>query len=210
MLPPKCHLTLECEETQTLQDLMEPINYGLQQAPLVLDTISPMDRTQVSSLECVDSWKKAKEDWFTTRFSYALPNPFVEPSCPPNSPEHITSQADQPQLESTCGRKTHVLETPLNGERLCRPEEIQPPIGTRYARLPKEDLSSLFHQIYTFDIIVHSEELAQILYSHLGEMLQLKCTGGTLAQENHTVHGRKPVIMLTLRIPLRSGGTATK
>jgi hypothetical protein len=109
-----------------------------------------------------------------------------------------------------CGRKTPGLENRLNGDVPYPPGGIQAPIGTRYARLPKEELSNLFQQIFMFDIIVHSEELAQILYNHLSEMFESKCIGATLALENHTVPGRKPVLMLTARIPSQNGGMATK
>lgn len=217
MLPDKCQLDLNCDQPQlspsrriVFQDLVEPINYGLQRAPLQVDTCSPLDRTPVSSLECEDSWKKAKEDWFTTRYSYGLSNPFAGPSCPPSSPEPTWSPPDPLLPENTCGNRRQESGTPLNGDAPYRPEEIRAPIGTRYAKLPKEDVSSLYHQIYTFDIIVHSEELAQIMYNLLSERLSSRSIGATLVQENHTVLGRKPVLMLTLRIPLQSGGMATR
>jgi hypothetical protein len=133
-----------------------------------------LDRTLVSSLECEDSWKKAKEDWFTTRFSYGLPNPFVEPSCPPNSPEHTLSQADQLLQENMSGRRKPELATPLSGVAPSLPEGIARPIGKQFVGVPKEEDLNLFHQTFTFDVIMHSEELAQIMYNLFAERLSAR------------------------------------
>jgi hypothetical protein len=176
MLPPKCHLELQCEEVQslTIQDLVEPINYGLQRPPLQVDICSPLDLTPVSLLECEDSWRKAKEDWFTTRFSYGRPSPFAEPSCPPPSPVHISSQADQPQPEITSGRKKRESETPLSGDAPCHQEEIPRRIGNQFVGVPKEELLNLSLQMCTFDVIIRSEELAQIMYNLIAERLSVR------------------------------------
>jgi len=177
MLPPKCQLSLECQEeiqTRTLQDLIEPINYGLQRAPLQTDICSPLDHTPVSLLECEDSWRKAKEDWFTTRFSYGLPNPFAGPSCPPNSPEPILSQADLPLPETTCGKKRPGLETPLNGVAPCQPEGIQKRTGSQYVGVPREEILNAFQRMFTLDIIIRSVELAQIMYNLFAERLSAR------------------------------------
>ena len=188
MLPERCQLTLDCQDgqdqrpqlalegsrIQTLEDLVEPLSYGLQRAPLVTDTYSPLDRTPLSSLECEDSWRKAKEAWFTTKFSYGHQNPFAGPSCPPNSPEPIWSQADQLLPESTCGKKTPGSETPLNGDAPCPPEGIRKPIGKQFVGVPKEEDLNLFQQMCTFDVIMHSEELAQIMYNLFAERLSAR------------------------------------
>jgi hypothetical protein len=178
MLPEKCQLELTCDQPQlssadlVFHDLIEPINYGLQRPPLQLDTCSPLDRTPVSSLECEDSWKRAKEDWFTTRSSYGLPNPFAGPSCPPSSPEPTWNPPGRQQPESTSGKTRPGSANRLNGDVPYPPDVTRAPTGTRYARLPKEELSNLFLQTYTFDIICHSVELGQILYNHLSEMFE--------------------------------------
>ncbi len=180
MLPEKCRLELECDQPQLslapqmFHDLVEPINYGLQRLPLQMDTCSPLDPTPVSSLECEDSWRKAKEDWFTTRFSYGLPNPFAEPSCPPNSPEPTWSPPVQQLQEITCGKKRQGSETPLNGAVPCPPEGIAKPTGNQFVGVPKEDLLNVFQRTSTFDIIIRSEELAQIMYNLLAERLSAR------------------------------------
>lgn len=177
MLPPKCELSLQCQEetlSPRIDELMEPINYGLQQAPLVMDTCSPRDPTRVGSLECEDNWRKAKEDWFTTRFSYGLPNPFVVPSCPPNSPEPTWSPPDQLLQENMCGKRKPELATPLNGVAPSLPEGIAKPTGKQFVGVPKEEDLNLFHQTFTFDVIMHSEELAQIMYNLFAERLSAR------------------------------------
>lgn len=175
MLPEKCYLSLECDSTPKeplrLDEIREPISYGLEHAPLALDICSPRDPTPLWSLGSEDSWRKAREDWFITKSSSELQSPAEGYRCPASSPEPIWNRPDQQLPASTYGRKTHVSETPLNGETHCRQGEILPPIGKKYAAVPKEELSNLFRQMCTFDIIVHSEELGQILYNLFSERL---------------------------------------
>lgn len=195
MLPPKCDLVLKCQEEDPCQSLIplpwlplgdlppsrpaycgktEPINIGLEHTRAPLDTASPQVPTHPWSLGCEDSWKRAKEDWYITRSLYGPEDPFVAPSCPPSSPVHIGNPPAASEPETMFGRKTHVLETPLSGETRCQQEGIPPPIGKRYAAVPKEESLNLFRQMCTFDIIVHSEELAQILYNLFSERLSSK------------------------------------
>lgn len=180
MLPEKCHLELQCDPpqlsktTRLFQDLVEPINYGLQRPPLQMDTCSPLDRTPVSSLECEDSWKRAKEDWYTTRFSYGLPDPFAGPSCPPSSPGLTWNPQDLQPPGTTSGKRTPELVTPLNGDAPCPPEGIRKPIGNQYVGVPKEEILNLSQQTCTFDLIIRSVEFAQIMYNLLAERLSAR------------------------------------
>jgi hypothetical protein len=114
------------------------------------------------------------------RVRVRLPNPFAGPSCPPSSPEPTSSLPVQPQPGTMFGKKTPELESRLNGDVPYPPGGIRAPIGKRYAAVPKEETSNLFRQMCTFDIIVHSEELAQILYNLFSERLSSKSFGGQL------------------------------
>ena len=114
------------------------------------------------------------------------------------------------QPESTVGRRTPASETGSNGDAHSRRVVTPDQTGRMYVAVPKEETSTEFQPISTFDIIVRSEELGQIIYNHLSAWLGCSSIGGTLVQANHTKPGKKPLLILTLRIPLLNGGMGTR
>ena len=125
-------------------------------------------------------------------------------------PEPILNLHVPSQPESTAGRTTPASETGSNGERHSRHVVTPDQTGRMYVAVPKEETSTEFQPISTYDIIVRSEELAQIIYNHLSAWLGCASIGGTLVQANHTKPGKKPLLILTLRIPLLNGGMGTR
>ena len=123
----------------------------------------------------------------------------------------FTSSSPVPRPQGiTSGRRSRTSQTDSSGETLNPSEETAQPTGMKYVAVRKRAPSNEFLPMYTYDIIIHSEELAQIIYNLLSGWLQCKSFGGTLVLANHTEPGKKPVVVVTLRIPSQNGGMDTR
>lgn len=196
MLPSACSLYLEClENKENIPRPMEiaafsmpevdmcppgppgaprkqPISTGLPHAlSPQRDSFLRRDPTPCPSTASGDNWNRVKEAWFTTKSSYAPENPYAEEAYQKFFPSATSSPVVVKPPENMFGRKRHVSGNDSNGETRYPLDETVPMTGKQYVKVPKLENSLLFPQIYTCDIIVHCEELAQILYNLLSERL---------------------------------------
>ena len=150
----------------------KPINIGLPLAPSTpRDSYLRRAPTPTPLVESEDNWNRVREAWFTTRSSSEQQNPYAGEAFQNCSPSATWSLPDPMPQENMSGKRRHESENRLNGETRYPLDGTLPMTGKQYVKVPKLEASNLFPQIYMLDIILHSDELAQILYNLLSERL---------------------------------------
>lgn len=120
----------------------------------------------------------------------------------------IGSSPEAPPPSPTYGRRRLVSVSPLNLGR-SHSSAIPMSIGTLLDNVPLEEIMLESPAIFTFDIILRSVQLLQIIYDQLLSSENVLFSGVELVRVSRVRLGRRRVPKPTLRIRVPSSGAAT-